>query len=267
MRLHPGFAGEVWPGSDEIWGMPYITVGRDQPRKTVRFIQFGNQSDGVDHSTGQSFPFYPIPDEAIWTRHLIQNGPPGNVDMRWEDRHMLIVDKDNDHLYELFNVYYNQSAGQWEAGSGAFFDMNSPARRPEGWGSADGSGLPIFPGLLRYEEVYGPGEINHSLRVTVPSSNRYVYPASHDAQYTPGALPMGARLRLKASTDISRFPPEVQKIFRAMKKYGLIVADNGGGDLNVVGTFDVRWNNGIFNPAFHQLTSLDFEVIQLGYRP
>jgi hypothetical protein len=266
-RLHPAFGGDLRPGSHEIWGMPYVIVGRDQPKKVVRFVEFGSQSDGVNHETGESFPFYPIPDEAIWSPRLIQNGSPGNVDMRWEDRHLIIVDQDHSHLYELYHVYFNQAVGQWEAGSGAFFDMNSPARRPEGWTSADASGLPIFPGLLRYDEVYGPAEIDHALRVTVRATNRYAYPASHEVATTAGALPLGARLRLKASTDISRYPAEVQKIFRAMKKYGLLVADNGGDDIYVTGTYDLRWDNDLFNPAFHKLTVSDFEVIQLGYRP
>ena len=119
---------------------------------------------------------------------------------------------------------------------------------------------------MRYDEVYGAGEIEHALRVTVRATNGYVYPASHRAGSTSGALPMGARLRMKASRDISGFPAPVQKIFRAMKKYGLIVADNGS-DLYVSGTFDTRWDNGILNPAFHALRGSDFEVVTLGYNP
>lgn len=265
-RLHPGIGGDISPGSDENWGMPYLVTDGRQPKKSVRFLLYPNQSDGVDHGTGRNFPFYPIPDEAISTAHLIQNGPPGYVDMRWEDRHMLIVDRDNNFLYELYNVYFNRSTEEWEAGGGAFFDMDSSDRRPEGWTSADASGLPIFPSLLRYEEVYGAGEIDHAFRVTVRATNRYVYPASHEAGDTAQALPMGARLRLKSSTDLSRFAPDVQKVFRAMQRYGLIVADNGG-DMNISGTYDRRWNNDLFNPAFNSLSAWDFEVIQLGYHP
>ena len=155
---------------------------------------------------------------------------------------------------------------RWNAGSGAFFDLTKNNRRPDGWTSADAAGLAILPGLVRYDEVYGPDEINHAFRVTVRSTNGYVYPASHRAGSTSGALPMGARLRLKAGKDISGYPAPVQKIFRAMKKYGLIVADNGS-DLYVSGGFDTRWDNGILNPAFHSLRGSDFEVVQLGYQP
>jgi hypothetical protein len=114
--------------------------------------------------------------------------------------------------------------------------------------------------------VFGTAEIGHALRVTVRATNGYVYPASHRAGSTAGALPMGARLRLKASRNLSGFAPEIQKIFRAMQRYGLIVADNGS-DLYVSGTYDTRWNNDVLNPAFRALTANDFEVIQLGIVP
>jgi hypothetical protein len=195
----------------------------------------------------------------------VEGGEPGNVDRRsTSDRHLLMVDRDNRHLYELYNVFHD--GAQWRAGSGAFFDLASNARRPQGWTSADAAGLAILPGLVRYDEVSGAGEIRHAFRVTVRSTNGYVYPASHRAGSTQGALPMGARLRLKASRDLSGFPPEMQKIFRAMQRYGLIVADNGS-DLYVTGTYDPRWNNSVLNPAFHALTANDFDVVQLGYVP
>jgi hypothetical protein len=265
-RLHPGFGGDMVPGGDEIWGFPYIVLNGSESRSSVTF-EYANQSDGVDHRTGESYPFYPIPDEAIWRLHLIQGGYPGNVDHRWDnDRHMLLVDRMNRQVYELDGVYFNQSLWRWEATSGAFFDLNSNDHRPEGWTSADGSGLAMFPGILRYEEVYGPDEIDHAVRVTLRATNGYVYPASHQAGSTPGALPMGARLRLKANTDLSRFSWDAQKIFRALKKYGVIVVDNGG-DMQTSGTYDTRWNNDLLNPAFHQLTASDFEVIELSYHP
>ena len=148
--------------------------------------------------------------------------------------------------------------------------MNSNIRRPETWTSADAAGLAILPGLVRYDEVYDPNiiEIRHAFRVTVRATNGYVYPASHRAGSTPGALPMGARLRLKANVDITQrsSDPNVQKIFRAMQKYGLIVADNGS-DMFVSGTHDSHWNNDVLNPAFRALNANDFEVIQLGYNP
>src|SRR6185369_10125597 len=180
------------------------------------------------------------------------------------DRHILIVDRDAKQLYELYNVFYDGT--QWHAGSGAFFDMNVNGRRPDGWTSADAAGLAILPGLVRYDEVFGSGEIGHALRVTVRATNGYVFPASHRAGSTAGALPMGARLRLKASRNLSGFAPEVQKIFRAMQRYGLVVADNGS-DMYVSGTYDTRWNNDVLNPAFRALTAADFEVVTLGYHP
>jgi len=263
-RLHPDFGGEASPGSVEIYGFPYIVVDSSTPKLAVEF-QYSDESDGVDHATDRSYPFYPIPPEAITEPHWVEGGEPGNVDRRSvADRHLILVDRDNRHLYELYNVFYDGT--RWHAGSGAFFDMQSNARRPDGWTSADAAGLAILPGLVRYDEVFGPDEIGHALRVTVRATNGYVYPASHRAGSTAGALPMGARLRLKASRDLSGFAPEIRKIFRAMQRYGLIVADNGS-DMYVSGTFDPRWNNDVLNPAFRSLTASDFEVIALGYRP
>ena len=262
-RLHPDFGGEASPGSVSIYGFPYVVVDGTQAKRAVQF-DYSDESDGVNHTTNQSYAFYPIPDEAITQPHWIESGEPGNVDRRSTDRHLLIVDRDNRHLYELYNVFFDGT--QWHAGSGAFFDMNTNGRRPDGWTSADAAGLAILPGLVRYDEVFGPNEINHAFRVTVRSTNGYVYPASHRAGSTNGALPMGARLRLKASVNLTSFPAEAQKIFRAMKRYGLIVADNGS-DMYISGTFDTRWNNGVLNPAFSGLTASDFEVVQLGWKP
>ena len=262
-RLHPDFDGDVSPGSVEIYGFPYIVVDAAQPKKAVDFL-YADESDGVDHSTGLSYPFYPIPDEAITQPHWIEGGQPGNIDRRDTDRHMFIVDRDNEHLYELYNVFFN--GGRWLAGSGAFFDLKRNDRRPDGWTSADAAGLAMLPGLVRYDEVYGPGEIQHAFRVTVRATNGYVYPASHRAGSNPLALPMGARLRLGAGFDTSGYRPEIQKIFRAMKRHGLIVADNGS-DMYVSGTYDTRWNNDILNPAFHSVTAQSFEVVKLGWQP
>jgi hypothetical protein len=261
--LHPDFGGTAAPGSTEIYGFPYIVVSGDTAKRAVQF-QYHRESDGVDHSTNTSVPFYPIPDQAITQAHWIEGGWPGNVDRRETDRHLLIVDRDNRHLYELFNVFFDGTT--WHGGSGAFFDLAANGRRPDGWTSADAAGLAILPGLVRHDEVFGAGEIQHAFRVTVRATNGYVYPASHRAGSTQGALPMGARLRLKAGRNLSGFTPELQKIFRAMQRYGLIVADNGS-DMYISGTFDTRWNNGVLNPAFRSLTAADFEVIQLGYRP
>jgi len=132
-------------------------------------------------------------------------------------------------------------------------------------GAADAAGLAILPGLVRYDEVFGAAEIGHAFRVTLRATNGCVYPASHRAGSTTGALPMGARLRLKAAKDLTGFRPEIRKIFRAMQRYGLIVADNGS-DLYVSGTYDTRWDNSVLNPAFRALTAADFDVVTLGFR-
>lgn len=269
--MHPDFGGNSGNGF-EIYGMPYAVVGGvgSADLQIVNFY-YSDESDGVDHAVDRSVPFYPIPPAAIAQPYWVEGGDPGNVDLRdIADRHLLIVDRDRNFLYELYNVYYDGTQRRWYAGSGAFFDMNGNSRRPDGWTSADAAGLAILPGLVRYDEVYNSAvsEIRHAFRVTVRATNGYVYPASHRAGSTTGALPMGARLRLKSSIDVTRRTddPNVQKIFRAFQTYGLIVADNGS-DLYVTGTYDTRWNNDILNPAFRNLTASDFEVIRLGYNP
>jgi len=272
-HLHPDFGGEVSPGSVAIYGMPYAIVDGSQPKLAVSFL-YSDESDGVNHSTGQSFPFYPLPAQAITQPHWVEGGSPANVDQRSsQDRHLLVIDCTNNYLYELYNDFYDTTASQWYAGSGAFFDMNTNNRRPDGWTSADAAGLAILPGLVRYDEAWNPAviDIGHAFRVTVRATNGYVYPASHRAGSSAGALPMGARLRLK--TNVGGQDPalrttdgNVQKIFRAMQKYGLIVADNGS-DMFITGTFDTRWNNNVLNPAFSLLSASDFDVITLGWTP
>jgi hypothetical protein len=273
-RLHPDFGGNAGTAQDPnaIYGMPYA-VARNIQNSDLKAVEFlySDESDGVDHASDTSFPFYPIPPQAITQPYWIEGGDPGSVDLRdSQDRHLFIVDGDRNYLYELYNVYYDAAQGKWFAGSGAFFDMNTNSRRPAGWTSADAAGLAILPGLVRYDEVYDPNvpEIRHAFRVTVRATNGFVYPASHRAGNTLGALPMGARLRLKASVDVTQrtSDPNVQKIFRAMQKYGLIVADNGS-DMYITGTYETRWNNDILNPAFSKLSASDFEVVQLGYNP
>src|SRR5207247_1690221 len=142
-------------------------------------------------------------------------------------------DRTNKYLYELYALCWDGT--KWTAGSGAFFDMKTNNRRPDGWTSADAAGLAILPGLVRYDEVFGPDEIDHAFRFTVRATKDYVYPASHQAGSTSGAPPMGARLRLKAGMDISGELPYIQKILRAMKRYGLMVADHGS-DMYTAGT-------------------------------
>jgi hypothetical protein len=256
-----------------IYGMPYAIVNGTQPKLAVSFY-YWDESDGVNYATGQGIPFYPLPAQAIVQPHWVEGGSPANIDQRsQEDRHLLVIDCTNRYLYELYNVFYDATHSQWYAGSGAFFDMKTNNRRPDGWTSADAAGLAILPGLVRYDEAWNPAvtDIGHAFRVTVRSTNGYVYPASHRAGSTSGALPMGARLRLKtnvggADPALRTSDPNVQRIFRAMQKYGLIVADNGS-DMYITGTFDTRWNNNILNPAFSLLTASDFDVIQLGWKP
>ena len=250
-RLHPDFGPPPY-------GIPYVGVGGSQPRVPVTFVAYGSESD---HGAG-GVPGYPVPDEARVLPNYIEGGVPGGGSSG--DRHLIVVDRDRFLLFELFATRWNASANRWEADSGAIFDLTRNDRRPEGWTSADAAGLAILPGLVKYDESVS-GEIAHAFRVTVRSTNGYVWPASHRAGSTPGALPMGARLRLKASKDLSGFPPQLQRIFRAIKTYGLIVADNGS-DMYVTGTMDGRWDNNLLNPAFHALTAGDFEVVQLGWR-
>lgn len=272
-KLHPDFGGESAPGSVDVYGMPYAIVNGSQPKIPVTF-DYWDESDGVDQATGQGVPFYPIPTQAATQPHWVEGGAPGNVDQRAQgDRHLFVIDCTNRYLYELYNVYFNSTQGKWYAGSGAFFDLNANDRRPDGWTSADAAGLAIFPGLVRYDEAWNDAitDIGHAFRVTVRATNGYVYPASHRAGSTAGALPMGARLRLKKNVNgidpaLRTSDPNARKIFRAMQKYGLIVADNGS-DMYVSGTFDTRWNNDVLNPAFATLSASDFDVIELGWKP
>jgi hypothetical protein len=183
------------------------------------------------------------------------------------DRHLLVIDRDRWLLFETWATHWNSSLGRWEAGSGAVWNLSLNGRRAEGWTSADAAGLAVFPGLVRWDEVFGStAEIHHAFRFTTRATNGHVWPASHSAGSTPGAPPMGARLRMKASVNLSGYPASMQKIFRAMKTYGLILADNGT-DMYVSGTMDGRWDNDVLNPAFHSLDADDFEVIQLGWNP
>ena len=259
--LHPDFGGDA-PDFPEIYGMPYVSVPGSQPLVPVTFTLFGDESDAG--APGRP-PGYPIPQAAKEGVGWIEGGYPGSAEVGG-DRHLLIVDRDRRNLYELYRAFWNESAGRWEAGSGAVWPLATNRRRPEGWTSADAAGMAILPGLVRYDEVFGGQPIRHAFRFTVRATNGYVFPASHRAGDTAGAPPLGTRLRLKASVDLSGYPPPVRRIFQAMKTYGLILADNGS-DMFVSGTYDTRWDNDVLNPAFRSLEAGDFEVIRLGWQP
>jgi hypothetical protein len=254
VTLHPDFGPSPY-------GMPYITVSGSQALLPVTFTPYGSESDAGAPGRPAG---YPIPDQARTQPGYIEGAVAGGGTSG--DRHMLLIDRDRWLLFETWATRWNSSASRWEAGSGATWDLSVNGHRPEGWTSADAAGLAIFPGLVRWDEVSGSNEIRHAFRFTVRSTDGYVWPASHAAGSTSGAPPMGMRLRLKAGKDISSFSPEVQKIFRAMKKYGLILADNGS-DMYIQGTMDPHWDNDVLNPAFRALTARDFEVIRLGWNP
>lgn len=249
--LHPDFGPPPY-------GIPYVGVGGDQPRVPVTFVAYGSESDaGFAGEVG-----YPIPEAAKTQAGYIEGGEAGGGSRG--DRHLLVVDRTRWVLFELYATRWNASRSRWEADSGSVFDLSSNARRPDGWTSADAAGLAILPGLVRYDEALA-GPIRHALRMTVRATNGYVWPASHRAGNTVGALPMGTRLRLKAGKNLSGYSRLVQNIFRGMQTHGLIVADNGS-DMFISGTMDPRWNNGELNPAFRSLTAADFDVLQLGWR-
>jgi hypothetical protein len=249
-RLHPDMAPPPY-------GIPYIGVSSTQALSTVTFTAYASESDkGVPGG-----PIgYPIPEAAKTQPNYIENAVPGGNTSG--DRHMLIIDRDRWILFELARVRWTGS--RWEASAGAIFDLKTNNRRPEGWTSTDAAGLAVFPGLVRYDESIDGVPITHAFRVAVRATNGHVWPASHTAGSTTGAPPLGTRLRLKASKDLSGYSPQVRRIFQAMKTYGLIIADNGG-NMYVTGTMDSRWDNGVINPAFQSLRASDFEVIQLGW--
>lgn len=238
--LHPDF-GTFYEGAPI--GIPYRVVSGSQPKVSVTF-DYADESDAGP---------YPIPDDAP-----IEGG--SNAD---GDRHILIVDKDNWKLYELFYAFHRASG--WTAGSGAIFDLNSNELRPAGWTSADAAGLPIFPGLARYDEIIEQGELTHALRFTASRTRRaYVYPARHYASSNtdPSLPPMGMRVRLKASVDISSYSAPVQVILRGLKKYGMFLADNGS-NWYISGAHDPRWDDEALS-GIRGIKGSDFEVVKMG---
>jgi hypothetical protein len=239
--LHPDFGAGLYNGSSI--GIPYLVVGAQQAMLPIVFTAYGGESDPGP---------MPIPVTA-----QIEGYPaPGNG-----DRHVLVLDSSNCWLYELYSSYPN--AASWNVASAAVWDLTADEQRPYTWTSADAAGLPIFPGLARYDEV-AAGRINHALRFTLQSSRAaFVLPATHWAANSSNALapPMGTRLRLKAGFDISSFSAANQVILTALKKYGMIMADNGS-SMYISGVPDDRWDNS----DLHNLggvTAADFEVIQM----
>jgi len=209
-------------GTNPSYGIPYTVVKRGQPRVPIKFSEYGEESDRGP---------YPIPPSAP----VEGAGEEG-------DRHVLVMQEGSCKLYELYSA--RRAGSGWEAGSGAVFNLRSNALRPEGWTSADAAGLPIFPLLARYPEVHA-GQIDHALRVTVPRTQAgYIHPATHLASSSSDASlpPMGLRLRLKASFGLASYHGQALVILRALKRYGLIVADNGS-PWYITGAPDRRWND------------------------
>ena len=238
--VHADFGSGTWEGGPI--GIPYVTVPGTQPRVPVAFDYAAESDPGP----------YPIPPDAP-----IEGGPESDG-----DRHVLVLARDTCILYELFYAW-PQPDGSWEAGSGAIFDLEAHALRPDGWTSADAAGLPILPGLVRYDEV-AEGEIRHALRFTAPQTrDDYVWPARHAASTLSGAQypPLGQRFRLKAEFDESDFSPDVQVILRALKTYGMILADNGSA-WYLSGVPDARWDNDALH-ALHQVHGSNFEAVDV----
>jgi len=238
--LKADFGSGTWDGGPI--GIPYTTVSGTQPRVPVSF-DYDDESDPGP---------YPVPPDAP-----IEGGSGSTG-----DRHVLVVDRDACRLWELFSAYPNGSGTSWSAGSGATWDLNSNAMRPLGWTSGDAAGLPILPGLVRYDEV-AAGEIDHVIRFTAPrTQNAYVWPASHKAgSGTSSDPPMGAWFRLKASFDISGFSAQNQVILRALKKHGMVLADNGS-PFYMSGAPDPSWNNSDLN-ALKAIPGSAFEAVDV----
>jgi hypothetical protein len=231
--FHMDFGSGTWAGGPI--GIPYNIVGAGIPKASVSFYYPGESDPGP----------YPIPSSP-----LIEYG---------SDHHILIVDNSTCTLYELFDASY--SGGRWHAGSGAIWSLNSNALRPDTWTSADAAGLPILPGLVRYDEILS-GQINHAIRFTASNTNGYIWPARHltsDNPSAPQIPPMGARFRLKASFNVSSYPPAMQVILNAMKTYGIILADNGS-NWYISGAPDSGWDNDMLH-LLDNLTGNNFEAV------
>jgi hypothetical protein len=226
-------------GSPREYGVPYVVVGPSQPRMPITFTEYGEESDPGP---------YPVPPDAP-----IESG---------DDRHVLVLQSGACKLFELYHAE-RRGAG-WDAGSGAVFDLRSNALRPEGWTSADAAGLPILPGLVRFDEVQA-GQIRHALRFTVARTQRgYIHPATHFASSSTDASlpPMGLRLRVRGSFDVSGFSGQARVVLEALRRFGMIVADNGSSWF-ISGAADPRWNDDDLDQLKHVPGSA-FEVVESG---
>lgn len=241
--FHADFGSGIWPPTTGgPIGIPVTLVDSGVAGVEVDFL-YADESDPGP---------YPIPPDAA-----IEGGPHSDG-----DRHVLLLDTEACRLYELYRAF-PEDGGRWSAGSGAIFDLRGNALRPAGWTSADAAGLPIYPGLVRYDEVVA-GDMRHALRFTAPETQRaYVWPARHFASdlTDPRTPPMGQRFRLRADYELSPFDPAVQVILRAMQRYGIILADNGS-PWYLSGLPDERWDNDILR-QLAQLRGDDFEAVDV----
>ena len=237
--LHPDFGSGLYAG--QTIGIPYVVVS-GSPFVNIKYTESGSESDPGPMPVPKTAPIEGYPN-------------PGNG-----DRHVLVLDRDNCWLYELYSSYL-QKNGSWDAGSAAVWDLLNDEQRPYTWTSADAAGLSIFPGLARYDEV-ASGQIQHALRFTLQDSlEAFTPPASHWAATSTNtyAAPMGMRMRLKSSFDISSYPPQAQVVLNALQKYGMIMADNGS-NLYISGDPDNRWNNNDLG-TLKQVPASAFDVI------
>ena len=243
--MHADFGSGLYEGGPI--GIPFVTVGKGRPRVPVSFEYASESNRGP----------YPIPANAP-----IEGGRDSEG-----DRHVIVVDKSRCRLYELFAAYPQDGGARWSAGSGAIWNLRSNRLRPRGWTSADAAGLPILPGLARFDEVKR-GRIDHALRFTASETrNAFVYPARHFAsEETDPDLPaMGQRLRLKRGFDVSRFPRQTRIVLRALKRYGMILADNGS-PWFVSGAPNPGWNNDDLH-SLHRVPGSAFEVVDTNSLP
>ena len=241
--VHADFGSGKWDGGPI--GIPFDVVSNSTRRAHVSF-EYADESNRVR---------YPIPRNV-----QIEGGAHATG-----DRHAILVDKSTCELYELYDLRHTSHG--WTAGSGATWNLRSNHLRPAGWTSADAAGLPIFPGLARWDEVKR-GVIDHALRFTAPATRRaYVYPARHYASNSndPSLPPMGLRVRLKASVNIASFPPQARVVLRALQHYGMILADNGS-PWYISGAPNKRWNNDALH-TLGRLTGADFEVVDTSSLP